>query len=124
MSGFIQRARLRLVLTAAVASQERGQRSLNYAESMPIPARAPGCASSDRWYGFSYWLPGGAGAELGQVRHGYRISMGFGNGLQRFLQRLPTETVIFALRGGVVALHNEWRRIVQNEALDASGDAL
>ena len=63
--------RIRLVLTAAVASQERGQRSLNYAESMPIPARAPGCASSDRWYGFSYWLPGGTGAELGQVRHGY-----------------------------------------------------
>jgi hypothetical protein len=81
MSGFIQRARLCLVLTAAVASQERSDCCLYYAERMPIPARARRRTSGDSWYRLGYWLPGGPGAEFSQVRYRQRVAMGFRDGL-------------------------------------------
>ena len=109
---------------AELAGNERRQRRLNQPQRVSITARAPGCASGYRWYRLSYWLPGGTGAELGQVRHGYRISMGFGNGLQRFLQRLAAEAVVFTFRRGVVALHDKRRRVIQDETLYTAGDAL
>ena len=107
VSWFIERARFSLVLAATVASKERDKARLNNPQRMTIPARAPGRASGHRWERFGYWLPGGAGAELRQVRDSNRIAMGFRNRLQRIVQCLPPETVIFSFGRGVVAFHDE-----------------
>ena len=82
MSGFIQRARLCLVLTAAIASQERCQGGLNYAKRMPIPAWARRRTSGDSWNRLGHWLPGGPGAEFSKMRYRQRVAMLFSDGLQ------------------------------------------
>lgn len=92
VSRFIKRTWFRLVLAA---SKERDKARLNNPQSMTIPARSPGRASGHRWYRFGYWLPGGTGAELRQVRDSNRIAVGFRNRLQRIVQCLPRKQSYF-----------------------------
>lgn len=89
---------------------------------MPIPTRARRRTSGDSWYRLGYWLPGGPGAEFSQVWYRQRVAMLFSDGLQWLQQRLPAETVITTFGRGVVTLHDERRRTLDNKALDAARD--
>ncbi|MNY59543.1 hypothetical protein D3C86_1960050 [compost metagenome] len=71
---------------AELSGDKWRQRRLNQPQCMPIAAWAFRRAGCDRWHRFGNLLASGAGAELGQVRYGDRVTVGFGNGLERLFQ--------------------------------------
>ncbi|SLN84719.1 Uncharacterised protein [Klebsiella variicola] len=120
---FIKRARFSLVFASTVTSEEWDKARLNNPQRMTIPSWSSGRACDYRWYRFGDWLPGGAGAKLGQVWYRDRKTMGFRNRLQRPSHRLPAKKIVLPFRRCVVALDDERLGTVDNEALDSPGNA-
>ncbi|SAG39364.1 Uncharacterised protein [Enterobacter cloacae] len=52
------------------------------------------------------------------------VAVFFCDGLQGLIQALASEKVITRTGAGVVTLHDERRRIVQDETLNSPGDSL